>query len=55
MAQEKCLRLCGGTFFILLTRAMKEHGRTTGVLVGEHKRVTNKAADAASISERNAS
>lgn len=54
MASNECLRLCGGTFFILFTRAMKDHGRTTGVLVGEHKRVTNKSKDAASISERNA-
>ena len=53
MAQEKCLRLCGGTFFILLTRAMKEHGRTIGALTSGGKRVANKAADAASISERN--
>ena len=53
MASSECLRLCGGTFFILFTRAMKEHGRTTGALAGEHKRVANKTADAASISERN--
>ncbi|MCR5811573.1 MAG: NACHT domain-containing protein [Lachnospiraceae bacterium] len=53
MAQDKCLRLCGGTFFILLTRAMKEHGRTSGALTSGGKRVANKAADAASISERN--
>ena len=49
MAQDKCLRLCGGTFFILLTRAMKEHGRTIGALTSGGKRVANKAADAASI------
>ena len=53
MAQDKCLRLCGGTFFILLTRVMKEHGRNTVALSSESKRVINKVADAAAISERN--
>ena len=53
MALNDCLRLCGGTFFILLARAMKVHGRTPGILAGEHKRVTNKDVDAASVSQRN--
>ena len=25
---SECPRLCGGTFFTLLTKAMKKHGRT---------------------------
>ena len=53
MAQDKCLRLCGGTFFILLTHVMKKHGRNTVSLSSESKRVINKVADAAAISERN--
>lgn len=53
MAQDNCLRLCGGTFFILLTRAMKEHGRTKGNLTGTHSRVINKTIDAETVSERN--
>lgn len=51
MEQEKCLRLCGGTFFSLLTRAMKHHGRSKGIMV--NGRVINPKADAASVSERN--
>ena len=53
MGAADCLRLCGGTFFILFTRAMKEHGRQKNNLTDSGNAI-NKQLDEAAITERNA-